>query len=364
MSNPDPSFPTDSARQIDGIVEDAISAYTAPGYAVGVSRHGKPLFTKAYGLANLECATPTAVESVFRIGSMTKQFTAVAILVLADQGRLSIDDTLALFLPEFPRATEVTLRQLLNHTSGLHNYTEYLTFQAFSRVDRSTSDMVEHIAGLSPLYDFDPGTAWNYSNSGYYLLGAVVEQVAKVSYGAFLRTAVLDPLSLHDTAFDAAEDVVPYRASGYDAAPTSTSRYCNTGFTSESVAGAAGALRSTVGDLLRWHAALQGGKLISPTALTEMTTPAKLKNGQMTSTNSRWPRTGRPYEYGFGLYIQSSEGKDRFGHGGSINGFNCSMLTYPQSGTTIVILANANGASDAVVEAVTEAVLGSSPSKP
>ena len=153
------------------------------GVAVAVLRDGKLVFAKGYGRANLELAAPVSTKTVFRIGSLTKQFTAAGVLLLAEQGKLKIDDKLSLYLPNFPRANEVTLRDLLDHTSGIHNFTEGPVIDKISTSGATVKELVADIAGQSPLYDFDPGTGWWYSNSNYALLGAVIEKVSGEELG-------------------------------------------------------------------------------------------------------------------------------------------------------------------------------------
>ena len=201
--------------KIDAAAQQDVSSGRVAGAAVAVLHNRQLVFAKGYGRANLELAAPVSTKTVFRIGSLTKQFTAAGVLLLAEQGKLKIDDKLSVYLPDFPRANEVTLRDLLDHTSGIHNFTEGPVIDKISTSGATVQELVADIAGQSPLYDFEPGTGWWYSNSNYALLGAVIEKVSGKSWGAFMKAEIFDRLGMADTAADNARDVVPGRASGY-----------------------------------------------------------------------------------------------------------------------------------------------------
>lgn len=326
---------------IDRVVEDALRERLLAGAVVGIWEKGAPRLVRGYGFADLESTATMDANTVFRIGSITKPFTATALLMLAEQGKLSIDDPLSRFFPEFPRARDVTLRQLLNHTSGLHNYTALKDFERAERQDYSTAEMVAFIAGMPKPYDFEPGTGWNYSNSGYVLLGAVIEKVAGQPLDKFLQTRIFDRLELRDTAIDDTVQIVPRRARGYERSRTSPSGFENTSYTSMSVAGGAGAMRSTATDLLRWQEALFRGELLKPDTLAHMIEPARLKDGRLSSEGraQRAPNA-RPLEYGLGIMITELEGRRAIGHTGSINGYNAWILRFPQHDVAFVVLTN------------------------
>ena len=226
---------------VDGFAQDILDEGQAPGLSIGIARAGEPLLIRGYGLANLEHAVPVTADTVFRIGSITKQFTAAAILMLAEDGLLSLDDTLDQYFPDFPRSSEVTLRQLLQHTSGIHNYTSLEGFMGTTApLDHDADRMVAYIASADPLYDFDPGTGWSYSNSGYMLLDYIVEQVAGQPLAEVLRTRIFDPLGMTRTRMDDLAEIVPGRAQGYDAAPDGAQGFTNTKHLSLSVAAGGG----------------------------------------------------------------------------------------------------------------------------
>jgi D-alanyl-D-alanine carboxypeptidase len=182
---------------------------------VGVARAGEPLYVRAFGLADLEHNVPVIRDTVFKLASITKQFTAAAMLLLVEEGKVSLDDRLSRFVPELPQARRVTLYQLLVHTSGLPDYAEDPTGVRTKSVARTPAQMVEWIAGLKPQFHFDPGTRWSYSNSNYVLLGIVVERLSGQSLGAFFAERLARPAGLTATTFDEPRDVVPNRSQGY-----------------------------------------------------------------------------------------------------------------------------------------------------
>jgi CubicO group peptidase (beta-lactamase class C family) len=280
-------------------------------------------------------------RSVGRIGSITKQFTATAILLLAEDGKLSIDDALAVYLPEFPRAKDLPLRRILSHTAGLGNYTEEPPGQFLKdiRPDRNTAELVAWMAASPNLQRSEPGTAWRYSNTGYVLLGAVVERASGKSYGQFLSERIFKPLGLSDTALDHNTDVVPRRAEGYSIDVRAPSGFDNAAYISMTAPGGAGALRSTCVDLCAWHTALLGGKVLKPDSLKAMTTPAVLNNGELPTTPGPDGKPA-PIRYGFGLIVDEAQGHRTVGHGGGIPGFSTQLQSLPEEGITLAFFRN------------------------
>ena len=344
------SLPSSGSAQAPGIdavsrvIDSAIQSRGFAGAVVGIATNGRVAFIKGYGLADLEQRTPMTEKTVLRIGSVTKQFTAALVLKLADQGKLSLDDTLSRYVPEFPRGGEVTIRQLLSHTSGIMSYTNPKVMSQLKDAGRrewTIKDLVTRIQTLTPLYEFEPGTGWSYSNSGYMLLGAVIEKVTGKSYADALKGELLDPLAMHDTQVDNLAEVVPDRARGYETSKTASSGFRNAEFISMGAAGPAGAMRSTAADLLKWHAALFGGQVLKPETLAQMQAPGRLKDGRP-SSKGRVPPAWVPEttEYGLGLFLGKLDGHTTVGHGGAIFGFNTWMETLPDDKVTIVIMAN------------------------
>ena len=350
-------------KHLDTALGEGITAGNTIGAAMAIMSDGRIIYSRAVGMENLETRTPMTPDTVFRIASITKQFTAASILLLQERGQLSIDDRLSRFLPDFPHADTITLHQLLNHTSGLRDYADLTSFWlGDARRDVSTKEFVEYIAHLDPLFDFAPGTAFNYSNSGYYLLGAVIEKVSGKSLQQFFKSELLDKAGMTHTAVDSAADIVPNRASGYERLP-GTKQWINAPFISMSTVGANGSIRSTVGDLLRWHDALLRGKVVSPTSVKLMMTPGRLSDGRLASTEREWnlppeKRSKAPAErdYGMGLNIERSGGFEMIAHEGGIPGFRSRLATYPNEQVSVAFMTN-TGAGIANVPKVVETLL-------
>jgi D-alanyl-D-alanine carboxypeptidase len=322
---------------IDALAAGYVKTGKAPGLAVGVMHKGKVIFAKGYGLANVELDVPVTPNTVFKINSMTKQFTAAAIMLLAERGLLRTDDSLAKFLPDFPRASEITVKQLLTHTSGLSSLDRKPDFVVFSSRPHSIAEAIEWIH--DDPFASDPGTMWNYSNSGFLLLTGIIEKASGQPFHVFMQKNIFEKLGLAQTAIDDPLLIVPHRAAGYSP-----------------VEGTPGALRnrpplifnggggvsgiSTVGDLLRWHDALFNGRILTPASLREMATPARFSNGKPAIATSSTVLPGA--QYGYGLHLAETKGHAKIGHTGTGGGFHSMIITYPSDQYTIVVLLNIN----------------------
>ncbi len=328
------------AAAIDRAAQQAIAAGESPGLQVAVYKDGKPLLVKGYGSGNLELNMPVGNDSVFRIGSVTKQFTAAALVKLDEEGKLSLDDLLSKYYPDYPRAGDITLKQMLHHTSGMHNYTEDESFLAQAALTKTPDQWVAYFSKMPKLQDFEPGTDWNYSNTAYFLLGAVVEKVEGKPLAKVLEARFFQPLGLRHTALDDEREVVPDRVAGYDGEP---GKFRNAAPISMTIPGGAGAMRSTADDLARWNAALFGGKILRPASLAAMTAPGKLGDGRASGTAIA-KKEGMPAgEYGYALFISNYEGHRKISHGGGIFGFNSSLSEFPRDRITVAVIANAIG---------------------
>ena len=313
-----------------------------PGLQVCVRRRGAVVFSKGFGLANIETATPMSPASVCRIGSITKQFTAAAILLLAEDGKLSLNDNLAVYMPDFPNAQRLSVRRMLSHTSGLGNYTNNPNFLQMSRVDRSDAGLMQAMVDASPKLAFEPGTDWQYSNTAYVLLGLLVQKAAGKPYAQVLQERLFAPHGLTHTAVDDAFAVVPNRASGYSDNTRTPGGFQNASFIAMSFPGGAGALRSTCEDLCAWHGALLGGKVLPPEALKAMLTPATLNDGSLPKISDRKGGT-RTVRYGYGLFLDPVDGRPSVGHDGGIQGFASHLETEPDDQLTIATVMNTDG---------------------
>jgi len=296
----------------------------APGAAVVVSRDGEVIYENAFGLADVELEVPLQPDHVFRLASVTKQYAAAALLKLVEEGRIELQDPLSKFLPDFP-VRKVTIAQLLNHTSGIKSYTGIEGYMTSGRVrtDLTTEELVTVFAD-EPV-DFAPGESWAYNNSGYVLIGAVIETVTEQPWNDYLRDTLLVPNGIVKT--DAYPDfaIVPGRVEGYDGAAEAPQR---APFLSMTQPHAAGALMATAGDVDRWQVALHRGEILGDELYQRMITP----EGAAERAN-----------YGYGIGVQDWFGLAALTHGGGIFGFQTYALYLPAENLSVVILANRAG---------------------
>jgi D-alanyl-D-alanine carboxypeptidase len=298
----------------------------APGAAVLVMKDGVPLLRKGYGLANLELGVPIRPEMVFRIGSITKQFTAVGILMLVKEGKLALDDEITKFLPDYPtQGQRITVENLLTHTSGIQSYTDMPSWLALWRKDFTVPGLVDLFKN-EPMR-FKPGEKWEYDNSGYILLGAIVEKVSGMSYPDFVRRRIFEPLGMKHSSYGADEPIVPGRVAGYEKRDQG---FVNTTYLSMTQPYAAGSLLSSVDDLALWDAALYTDKLVPRALLERAWTPYRLQNGSSTG-------------YGYGWGIWQYEGHRVVQHDGGINGFATSAMRLPDDRVYVTVLSNCPG---------------------
>lgn len=295
----------------------------APGLAVLVARDGRVVFTRGFGLANVAEKIEITPETKFRIGSISKQFTAAAIVRLAEQGKLTLEDSLAKFFPDFPHGHEVTLRHLLTHTSGVHSYTDKPEFL------KHVGDPVESMQLIASFRDdppdFAPGAGFHYSNSGYFLLGEIVRQVSGKPLAEYLREQFFEPLAMKDTGVFVNRTPPPVMARGYS---WNAGKFEPALDWDMSWAGGAGALYSTVGDLFRWNEALFGGHVMSEASFRAAITPVAL------------PPNVDGMKYGYGLTMYELKGLPVIGHGGGLNGWASQLLRLPDQRCTVVALGN------------------------
>ncbi|HEU4484321.1 MAG TPA: serine hydrolase domain-containing protein [Povalibacter sp.] len=316
-----PQNPTEGV--LLSLLDGAYSADT-PGACVIVVKDGEVLFRGARGMANVELGVPLHPQSVLRIGSITKQFTAAAVLLLVREGRLSLSDPVTKYLPGYPTHGEtITIRHLLSHTSGIRSYTDIPEWRPTLRTDVSVDQLVD-IFKDKPL-DFAPGTRWTYSNSGYVLLGAVIERVSGQSYAQFMRTRIFDPLGMKQTRVDVPGDVIPDRAAGYS---LRDGRWMNADFLSMTQPYSAGALVSSVDDLARWNAAMENNDILTSDLWMRATTSFALSDGT-------------PTRYGAGWMMGRLGKLATLEHSGGIYGFNGYVLRVPAEHFYVAVLANA-----------------------
>jgi CubicO group peptidase (beta-lactamase class C family) len=295
-----------------------------PGAAALVAQNGQIIYKKAFGLADLELKVAMQPDMIFRIGSITKQFTAVAILQLAEKGLLSLNDDITRYLPDFPvHGHKITIEHLLTHTSGIKSYTSLRTWDPMTRRRDLTPTELINLFRDEPM-DFPPGTRFLYNNSGYILLGYIIEKVSGVSYSRYISDNIFKPAGMTSSGYDNASAIIPMRARGYQQGLVSV---VNADFLSMTQPYAAGSLLSTVNDLYKWNRALHSYTLIRKETLESAFTSYKLSNGKETG-------------YGYGWQLGNIQGSQSIEHGGGINGFLTHAIYLPDSDIFVTVFSN------------------------
>lgn len=324
------------------IIDEAVAHGAAPGIQLAVWQRGAPLVAYAAGKANLETGTVASSESIFRIGSLTKQFTAALAAALAEQGKLDLDAAASRYLPVFAGKPAFTVRELIHHTAGLHSD------EAGEALSGEVTQirLAEAIATQATLFDFPPGTAWQYSNANYHVLGAIIEQVAGQRLAEVGRTLLFDRLGITRTAFDHSGDIVPGRVAGYAFGDGDPPRLQNAPCIDVVQAGGAGAMRSTADDLCRWHAALLDGRVVNAAGLHAMLAPGRLRDGRMASAHRAREEDSAmgSTEYGFGLLLDRAtrDGSLIVQHNGFIAGYSAYLASHVPGRLTVACLCNAD----------------------
>ena len=286
-----------------------------------VARDGKVTFSRAYGMANYELGAPNTTETKFRIGSMTKPFTAAAVMLLQERGKLSVQDSVCKYVSGCPAAWQpITLRQLLSHTSGIAKQDKAADYLKTAMLPMTVAQLIEGFKDKPP--DFRPGERFDYNNNGYVLLGQVIERASGESYADFMRENVFAPLGMNDTGYDLHDPVIRNRASGY---VRDAGALANAAYVDQSQPFSAGALYSTVGDLLRWDQALYTEKLLPRRALEEMFTPVI-------------------QPYGYGWFVTRQFNRRLLWHGGGTPGFAANLLRFTDDRVTVIVLSNLQSA--------------------
>ncbi len=341
--------PTDAEllSKVDAIVADALKRPGAVGVSVGIARKGQVIVAKAYGLADVELDVPANKDTMFRIGSVTKQFTSAAIVRFVEQGKLTLDDDISKFLPDFPmQGNTVTIRHLLNHTSGIPSYTD-LGDEWFKLIPMElTHDEMLALVKNKP-FDFKPGEKHKYNNTGYYMLGMIIEKVSGTSpnagdYAQHMQDEFFKPLGLERTCYGFNTPIIKNRAKGYGAINGVIENAPHLGMSQPF---AAGSLLSTGEDLVKWSMALASGKVVTPGSYALMTTPTILPSGEKVP-------------YGFGLEVGEFEGRRCIRHGGGIHGFNSMLMYVPDDDVHVAVICNSVGGSGPIMNNIAQAALG------
>ncbi len=328
--------------KLGALVEQAVSSFKTPGVSLVIWKSGREIYSRHAGLSNLETQSKVTGQSIFRIGSLTKQFAGALVLKLAAAGKLSLTDPAQKHLPCLAKQSPFTILELLNHTAGVRD-------GDYDTANLQTASQYEHaerIAQQDPFFDFPPSTAWLYSNANYILIGAIIEKVTAQSLAEAASSLLFRPLGLRHTAFDHSSDVVVGRASGYSLTGKPDTPFRNAEHLDVSLAGAAGAMRSTASDLCRWQHALFDGEVLPLPLVKMMTMPGRLRNGEPSST-ARFSENDKPMgntQYGLGLMLDNAtvDGSLIAAHHGGINGFAAYLATHPSSELAYACLCNAD----------------------
>ena len=315
------------ARRVDSLATSAIASGPLAGLSIAIARGDRIVFAKGYGYADLENQVPATAETIFKVGSVTKQFTALSIMQLVEQKKIALTDDVSKYLPDLTLGRPITIAQLLDMTSGLKNYTGISS--AFSddsfRIELGKKRMAEIIKAQPP--DFAPGTNWSYTNSGFYLAGLIVEKLSGMTYEEYLQKRIFEPNGLTSTSYCDENALIKNRARGYK--PGKPGELLNANYISMTVPFAAGAICSSALDLIRYQRALVAGKIVSKASYARMSQQSVLKDGWRTA-------------YGLGLVNDVIQGKHMVGHGGQIDGFWTVQYYYPVEDVTVILLSNVN----------------------
>jgi CubicO group peptidase (beta-lactamase class C family) len=307
---------------VDQFVRAEMEKQHIPGLALLVSRNGQPVRKQGYGLSNVELQVPVKPETVFQSGSVGKQFTATAVMMLVEEGKVGLEDPLTKYFPDAPTTwKKVTVRELLSHTGGFTDYPKSFNF----RKDYTEADVLKIVEGIPLAYP--PGTKWSYSNLGYATLGILIHKATGKFYGDFLQERIFRPLDMNTTRIISEADIIPNRAAGYRLVKGELK---NQEWVAPMINTTAdGSLYFSILDLAKWDAALYTETLLKRSSLEQMWTVANLSNGQP-----------NPDQYGFGWSIETKNGHKVIGHGGSWQGFKTHISRYVDDKITVVVLIN------------------------
>jgi CubicO group peptidase (beta-lactamase class C family) len=329
---PSPDLTPEQVASIDRFVSAEMGRERIPGLALGIYSHGQILLTKGYGLANVELNVAVKPETVFQSGSVGKQFVSAAIMMLVEEGKIGLDDSIVKYFPEAPKSWEaIHVKNLLSHTSGLAEYesSERIGPKGpfYLRLDFTEDELVEKVKSL-PI-EFKPGDKWDYRNTNYMLLGVIIHKVTGIFYADYLQKRIFKPLGMNSTRLISEADIIPNRSSGYELNGDTLKNQSWVSPTFNSTAD--GTLYFNVMDMAKWDQALYGTRLLRQSSLDQLWTTFPLNDGKL-----------NPANYGFAWTIDSMNGHKVVGHGGGWQGFSCQILRYADDGITIVVLTNLN----------------------
>lgn len=310
------------AKRIDSLILKEFKDNAGPGGVFMVAKQGKVIYQKAFGKANLELQTNLTTEQVFQLGSMTKQFTAIAILMLEEQGKLDVKHTVSKYIPDYPSGDSITLHHLLTHTSGIKDFTRMKSLKDIAQKEMTPKMMVDFFKN-EPV-DFKPGEKFDYNNSGYVLLGYIIEIVSGETYEDFIQKYIFEKVGMNQSRYATDRQIIKQRAYGYQKKETG---YVNKTVINFSVPFASGALMSTVSDMLKWQNALNKNMLLKGENSQKAFSKYKLNNGE-------------EFTYGYGWHIKDLKGTPSREHGGSIFGFKTMGVYIPNQDIYVIGLSN------------------------
>jgi len=314
----------DSKYSLGAKLDAYITAYVEQGFFNGsvlVANNGKIVLCKGYGMANYEHNIANTPQTIFRLGSLTKQFAAMVIMQLQEKGLLNVNDAIVKYIPDYPNGDKITIHHLLTHTSGIPNFTDFPEYSKIKLEPHTPAQLIEIIKSKS--LDFNPGTKYQYSNSGYIVLGYIIEKVSGKKYETVVKENIFIPLGMHNSGYDHASFILKNRASGYS---IRNDEIVNADYIDMSVPSGAGALYSTVTDMYLWDQALYSTKLLSKQLLNMIFSP------QVSINESK--------SYGYGWSIKTLHNHNLMEHSGGIEGFSTNICRYPDDKICIIVLSN------------------------
>lgn len=334
----------EALKILDQKIESFMKERVIPGAQIAVASHGKVIYLKSYGMANVELSVPVSDKSIFEIGSISKQFVSVGAMLLVEEGKLGLDDPIHTYLPFLPSEwLGVTVRHLMNHTSGIPDYEEIGTYDTYSF--RFTPEEIIRIAHSRPI-DFEPGEGWYYSNTGYFLLSLLVERIEGQPLDKILKTRIFDLLGMTNTGFANPEEIIPNRVSGYWV--NKVGKLINRNPIEFSSTLGAGGILSTAQDLAKWDAALYGNGFLSEASKAAMWAPTNLSDGTRK-------------DYGFGWVINEYKGLKTQNHSGQVAGFVANFYRFPEQDIAFIIFMNRYRVGGGRVEALIDTFMPNLP---
>ncbi|WP_294271255.1 serine hydrolase [uncultured Chryseobacterium sp.] len=309
-------------QKLDSIIQTEFSDPSAPGGVFLVSQKGKTLYEKAFGKANIELDVNMTSGNVFQIGSMTKQFTAIAVLILESRGKLSVNDPVSKYIPDYPSGNVITIHHLLTHTSGIKDFTRMKSLSDIAQKEMTPKQMVDFFKNETP--DFKPGEKFEYNNSGYVLLGYLIELISGERYEDFIRKNIFEKADMKNSCYASDRKIIKNRAYGYH---QKTDGYVNKTIINFSVPFSSGSLMSTAEDMVRWQHALNTGLILDAEHTRKAFTPYSLNNGEKLT-------------YGYGWHLKDINGIPTREHGGSVFGFKSMAVYIPSLDIYVVGFSN------------------------